>query len=171
MKFYTITILIFSLFMGQAQQGYPVPPAARGHLFYIQHSNNHNTYVYDANFAGKKINASDPVTVYCIAFSDDGEKKELTAIQRKMAYGITVIKADGNTCEFVLAAYEQKSLFLKIGKDGKPYVTVHVNGKNIILQRIFLQTKGMGVKIEYIKFYGKDAATGKDIVEQMDINS
>ena len=163
-----ILIILVGLFLqlAKAQDGYPVPPLNTNHLFYIQHNKNHNTYVYDADIKNGKLDAEEPVVVYRIIYTEGGIKDELTAMQRKMAYGVKFDKTDDKSCAFTLAAYPQKKLQLEIDKNKDPYVTVSVNGKNLILKRMFLFTNRMGTKVEYIDFYGKDTARGKDVVER-----
>jgi Domain of unknown function (DUF4833) len=148
------------------QQGYPVPPTAVGRLFYIQHSNNHNTYVYDANIANKKLNTADPVKVYRIDYTKGGVKGELTTMQRKMAYGVAIKKSDSKSCEFTLAAYDEKTLYLKLDKNNTPYVQAEVNGKTLVLAKLYLKLKG-AASVEYIEFTGKDVATGKTVAEKL----
>jgi hypothetical protein len=38
-------------------------------LFYIQHSDNHNTYVYDANIKAGIIDSSQPINTYRIVYT------------------------------------------------------------------------------------------------------
>ena len=54
----------------------------------------------------------------------------------------------------------------KVDKNKEPYVTVSVNGKSIILKKMFLFTNKTGTKVDYIDFYGKDKLKGKEIVER-----
>lgn len=163
-----LLFLAFFPFLLAAQHGYPVPPDSHYRLFYIQHSNNHNTFVYDANVSGKKINTSEPVSVYRITYTKakGGVKEELSAIQRKMAYGIEVAMAETTSCIFTLAAYPAKKIFVRLEKDGTPYAVANVNGKNIVLKKLFLSVSKTGTSVIYIDFYGRDASTGKDVVER-----
>lgn len=39
----------------------PEPASTAIRLFYIQHSDNHNTYVYNANIKGENIDSSKPM--------------------------------------------------------------------------------------------------------------
>jgi hypothetical protein len=151
-----------------AQKGYPAPPESASRLFYIQHSNNHNTFVYDANMAGKKLNTANPVSVYRISYTKGkaGLKEELSTLQRKMAYGITIAAAEASACMFTLAAYPAKKIFVRLEKDGRPYAIVNVNGKNIVLKKLFLSVNKTGTSVTYIDFHGRDATTGKDVVER-----
>jgi hypothetical protein len=155
---------------GFGQEGYPVPPDNPLRLFYIQHANNHNTFVYDANFTGKAIKDDEPIKVYRINYKKGGVEEELTTMQRKMAYGVEVLKTALNTFEFTLAAYPAKKLILKVNNANDPYVTVYINGRHIILRRMFLFCNKLGTGVSSINFYGKDAATHKDVIEKLILN-
>ena len=83
-----ICSILFS-FLVNAQQGYPVPPKSENRLFYIQHNDNRNTFVYDALFSSKGIlDANNPVDIYRILYAEDGSKKPLTSIQKKISLRI-----------------------------------------------------------------------------------
>lgn len=160
-------LIILVPMLHAAQKGYPTPPETQNRLFYIQHSNNHNTFVYDANVTtGHKLKTTDPIEVYRLTYAKDGRKEALTAVQRKMAYGVTLSNTSANQCEFTLAAYPSKKLLLNLGKDGRPYVTTNINGKNIILNRMYLQMGKLGTNVLHIDFFGKDAG-GKEITERL----
>ncbi|MFP9115989.1 DUF4833 domain-containing protein [Flavobacterium sp. RHBU_3] len=162
-----VFVFFFLPFLQYAQQGYPTPADSQRRLFYIQHSKNHNTFVYDANLAkAGKLNTADPVEVYRITYEEGGAKEELTQVQRKMAYGVTVNSVSASGCEFTLSAYPAQKLVLKLGKEGKPYVTTHINGKTITLKRLYLQMGKLGTNVLYIDFYGKDA-NGKEVSERL----
>jgi len=154
-----------------AQDGYPEPRAGAERLFYIQHSNNHNTYVYEANFSSpEKLDSAEPVKIHIVAYTKGGIKQPLSHMQRKLAYGIDFTKGADNCFKFNLVSYPEKSLTLKLNAEGKPYVTVNVNGKTIILKRMFLFNNKTGTKVFSINFYGKDLVTGKEVVEKMNID-
>jgi hypothetical protein len=169
-KLLLLALLLISFSATIAQEGYPVPPHNPSRLFYIQHANNHNTFVYDANFLGKTLSDNEPIKIYRINYKKGGIKEELTNMQRKMAYGINFVKTAVNTYEFTLAAYPEKKLFLKVNDEKDPHVTVHINGKNIILRRMFLYCNKLGTGVSAINFYGKDAATKKEVIEKLVLN-
>jgi hypothetical protein len=66
-------ILSFSWFLfafsGYSQNDYPEPAKTPTRLFYIQHSDNHNTYVYDANIKAGIIDSSQPINTYRIVYT------------------------------------------------------------------------------------------------------
>ncbi|MHA3788034.1 DUF4833 domain-containing protein [Flavobacterium hauense] len=163
--------VMVSLAMCPMQDGYPVPPDSPLRLFYIQHANNHNTFVYDANFvSGKFLKDSDPINVYRINYKKGGIKEELTSMQRKMAYGVEFTKTGSNSFDFTLAAYPSKKMSLKLCNANVPRVCVQINGKNIHLKRMFLYCNKLGTSVSSINFYGKDATTGKDVTENFALN-
>lgn len=168
MKNIYFLLLLISI-TSKAQKGYPNPEKADNHLFYIQHSQNHNTFVYEANFTNRKINAVEPIKIHRIAYTKGGEKEELTKMQRNLAYGIEFKKIKENHYEFSLVSYPEKKLILELNENGKPQVRTSVNGKKMILHKMFLNMqKGVSIKpkIESIDFHGTDIENGKEIKER-----
>lgn len=163
-------LLLFITLTSNAQKGYPTPPDAESRLFYIQHSQNHNTFVYDANFLeNKKLDEVEPIKIYRIAYTKGGVKEELTKMQRSLAYGVKFKMLKENNYEFTLVSYPEKKLYLEINQKGKPYVKTTVNGKKMILHKMYLsmdKSKSLTPKIEFIDFYGKDTDSGKEIHER-----
>ncbi|HAD79149.1 DUF4833 domain-containing protein [Empedobacter falsenii] len=165
-----ICSILFS-FVVNAQQGYPVPPKSENRLFYIQHNDNKNTFVYDALFSSKGILDDDnPVDIYRILYAEDGSKKPLTSIQKKLAYGLDIKKIEKNVFQLTLVSYPTQKLTLKLDSQKNPIVQTTVNNKLIILNRVFLKQKkgtaGISVKLDYILFYGKDK-NGKSVEEKI----
>src|SRR5690606_1582032 len=84
-----ILILFSSTGYVLGQESYPIPNKTPTRLVYIQHSNNHNTYVYDANLKNDSIVKNNPVNEYRIVYTEGGSIKPLTGLQNRMAYGLT----------------------------------------------------------------------------------
>jgi hypothetical protein len=61
-------------FSGYSQNDYPEPAKTPTRLFYIQHSDNPNTYVYDANIKAGIIDSSQPINAYRIVYTKNGIK-------------------------------------------------------------------------------------------------
>jgi hypothetical protein len=57
-------LMFICFFSGYSQNDYPEPAKTPTRLFYIQHSDNHNTYVYDANIKAGIIDSSQPINAY-----------------------------------------------------------------------------------------------------------
>lgn len=171
MKLRLAIIYLLFPFVLTAQGNHPVPPPAAARLFYIQHSNNYNTYVYDANISGGRISDADPVKEYRIIYTEGGKIAPLTSLQQKFAYGMNARKIADNQFELSLAGFRKQKFLLTLTESGKPVVAVTVNSHRIFLDRMFLHLKdgtaGLGIKADYVLFFGRDYHTGKATVEKV----
>jgi len=153
-------ILFISVFCSNeilAQKNYPKPATNPNRLFYIQHSQNTNTFVYDANLKNGTFVTDSPLNVYRILYAENGEKKELSGIQKKMAYGVNVSSTGKDSYQFTIKGYPALKWKLSM-KNGKPVACLTVNNKTIFVERMFIQTKdntsGITAKVDYILFTG-----------------
>ncbi|MCF0055019.1 DUF4833 domain-containing protein [Dyadobacter sp. CY356] len=170
MKYVLLIILLTGWTGAYAQKGYPVPAPDEKRLFFIQHSDNHNTFVYNANLKNGAIVAEEPVDIFKIAYADGGEKMPLTSIQKALAFGMKTTELSLNFYEMELAASKKVKFYMMLDKAGKPKVYTTVNGKKMYLERIFLKLKegtvGMGINLEYALFIGKDFSSGQNLNEK-----
>ncbi|TRZ43202.1 DUF4833 domain-containing protein [Robertkochia solimangrovi] len=166
-----ILLLCFSII--QAQDGYPIPESTPTRLFYIQHSHNHNTYVYDANMEGKSIDRENPVEEYRILYTKGGIKKPLTKLQKELAYGLDIDFLRHNFFEMHLAASKKLKFYLTLDEHGKPRVYVTVNDKKIFLKRMFIQLKdsatGIHAKVDYVLLEGLDSQMAVSVSEKVSL--
>ncbi|GLB53785.1 DUF4833 domain-containing protein [Neptunitalea chrysea] len=151
-----------------AQKGYPVPKKEAHHLFYIQHSNNHNTYVYNANITNGNIDAEDPVEAYRVVYTEGGIRKSLSAIQQRLAYGMVATYVSPNKFKMHLAASKKLTFHLTM-VDGKAQVYATINNKKMYLTHIFIELKstGIGAKAKHAIFYGNDYTTHQLVTEKV----
>ncbi len=153
---------------------FPVPPFNANQLFYLQRTSNKNTIVCDLNMANGRLNKSQPVHVYWIRYSDQGQQQELSYIQRTFAYGIqsTALPNEGGY-EMHFAGSKKHSFYLlKSATDNKYNVYTTVNARKIILKRIFIKLNGgsfWSPKVEYVEVKGIDPANGKEITDRLKI--
>ena len=171
MKYLLIINFLAGWISAYAQQGYPVPAPDEKRLFYIQHSDNHNTFVYNANLKNGAISTEDPVEIFKIAYTEGGEKVPLTSIQKALAFGLKTTLLSPNYYEMELAASKKVKFYLMLDKAGKAHVYTTVNGKKMNLERIFLKLKegssGIGINLEYALFVGKDFNSGQKMNEKL----
>jgi len=165
-------IMFFCSHIILSQSDYPEPKKTPVRLFYIQHSNNHNTYVYDINLKNGIIDLQQPINEYQIAYAKDGAKKPLTNIQKKLAYGITLEESNSEYLKFRLAA--SKTLYFYLNKNSKTSdfrIFVTINNHKIYLNKMFVQLKtdylGINAKAEYVLFWGEDFDSGKLVQEKV----
>ncbi|MBP6386185.1 MAG: DUF4833 domain-containing protein [Pseudarcicella sp.] len=154
-----------------SQVQYPVPAESNVRLFYLQRSTNINTVIYDANLtSNRKLDLKNPTNTYWVLFTENGIKKELTNIQRTLAYGLktSVLKSDPNAVEGHFLAYKERTFTIKLDAKGTPIALFPINGKKQILKRIFVKIddSGMMPKVLYVELWGKDVVSGKDVYEK-----
>jgi phosphatidylglycerophosphate synthase len=153
---------------------FPVPPGNTNQLFYLQRTSNKNTIVYDLNIKNGALDINDPVHVYWIRYSDQGQRQELSYIQRTFAYGIkstALANNGGYVLHFV--SYKKYLLYLvKSAADNKYRVYTTVNSKTVVLNRIFIKINGgsfWSPKVEYVEIKGTDPANGREITDRLKI--
>ncbi|MEP7279684.1 MAG: DUF4833 domain-containing protein [Bacteroidota bacterium] len=153
---------------------FPVPPRNPNQLFYLQRTSNKNTIVCDLNLVNGVINKGEPVHVYWIRYSDQGQLQELSYIQRTFAYGIkTTALANDNGYVMHFVSYKKCPLYLvKSPADNKYRVYTVVNAKRIMLNRIFIKINGgsfWSPNVEYVEIKGVDISNGKEITDRLKI--
>ncbi|MGS2738140.1 DUF4833 domain-containing protein [Sinomicrobium sp. M5D2P17] len=170
-KLFGFFSFFFIFTISSAQNGYPIPETTPTRLFYIQHSNNYNTYVYDARMSGKSIDRKKPVEAYRIVYTEGGVRKPLNLAQKKLAYGMATDYLAPNLYEMHLVVSKKLKFYLTLDSEGKPVVTVTVNNRKMYLDRMFLQIKnktaGVHVKADWVLFAGKDFETSEKIAEKV----
>jgi Domain of unknown function (DUF4833) len=150
---------------------FPTPPISANRLFYLQRSNNSNAVIYDANLLkNNTLNAADPVHTYWIRYSEGGVKKELSSMQRTLAYGLHFNDKNSSeeSYEGHFLAYRKRKFVIELDKNKKPVALFPINGKLQILLHAYVKVEeaGMFPKIPYIELFGKDVKTGADVYEK-----
>jgi len=151
---------------------FPVPSGIAHQLFYLQRTPNTNTVIYELNYTNGQVDSSKPVHVFWIRYPEHGQQQELSAVQRRFAYGIESKWIGPEQYELHFLAYKKRIMILKKSTDNKYHVFTEVNQKNIMISRIFLQINGGSLfkpNIEYVEFRGIDAATGLAVEERVKI--
>lgn len=154
-----------------AAEKFPTPPDAVNRLFYLQRSNNSNAVIYDANLLkNNTINAENPVHTYWIRYGEGGVVKELSSVQRTLAYGLHFSdkKNKIESYEGHFLAYRKRKFVIEMDKNKKPIALFPINGKLQILLHAYVKVDedGMFPKIPYIELFGKDLKTGADVYEK-----
>ncbi|MDH7912914.1 DUF4833 domain-containing protein [Winogradskyella sp. SYSU M77433] len=154
-----------------AQKKYPVPEKTSTRLFYIQHSKNHNTYVYDVKMEGDSINLESSIDEYRIVYTEGGVKKPLSNIQKQFAYGMDTKIIAPNLIEMHLAASSKLKFYLTLNTDKKPRVYITINNRKLYLENIFVELEdsstSIKTKAKYVLFSGKDFISGATVTEKL----
>ena len=151
---------------------FPVPSGVPNQLFYLQRDPNTNTVIYQLNVdrAGR-LNEDEPVNVFWLRYDEHGERKDLTFIQRKFAYGLSAEKLAADKYELRFAAYSKVRFYLlRSPTDKALHVYATINGRQLQLERVFLRIEGGTFwvpNVKYIEFKGLNTATRQPAVERV----
>jgi len=152
--------------------GFPTPVLEKNMLFYLQRTVDYNTVIYELNYDKTgKINSEAPLKAYWIDYEDGGKISQLTYVQNKLAYGIESRLIDKAKEMFIisLVSYKKKTFTLrKHDQKGTHHVFAKLNGKEVILQKIFVNITGgtyLKPKVKDISLTGIDIISGEEIVE------
>lgn len=154
---------------------FPTPQGISNQLFYLQRDPNTNTIICQLNVDKRgEVIKDKPVNVFWMRYGDQGEKKELSYIQRKFAYGI--ISKDLGNGQFELRFTSHKNLpmyLIKSAPDKKYHIYATINNKKMELERIFLRIEGGSFwfpNVKYVEIKGRDAsAPSKQITERIKV--
>ena len=119
------------------------------------------------------LDVKEPIKIYWISYAKKNEIEPLNYIQRNYAYGLDVKTIDAVKKEFSfnLVSYKKQTLYLlKSATDNKYHVVTTLNGKLMILTRIFIQIEGGSFwfpKVKYIDVTGIDPTKNAEIVQRI----
>ncbi|MGY4384395.1 hypothetical protein ACVWYN_001421 [Pedobacter sp. UYP24] len=133
---------------------FPVPQGVSNQLFYLQRDPNLNTLIYALNIdkAGE-VDKDEPILAYWIRYGDGGEKKDLSFVQRKFAYGVESKMLGKDQFELRFVSHKKLALYLVKSADDKKYhVYVTINKKKLLLDRIFVRIEGGTFWLPNVKY-------------------
>ena len=151
-------------------EDYKTPPKTKNRLFFIQRNLNQNTIVYDAKLNADGSFQSEPIDAYWLRYGSNGERKELTWLQRTFAYGYSAKKDKKDGSFWVtLTAWNGRKIHLHKDKNGNPIATVTIDGKYAQLDYIwvFADNSGTWPKVFHVDLHGHDLLTGKPVFERI----
>ncbi|HET7410000.1 MAG TPA: DUF4833 domain-containing protein [Paracoccaceae bacterium] len=144
---------------------YPVPNDA-GMVLYMQRSTNPNTVVYAARFgADGRLDQKDPITAYWRRFNTDGHVKDLSTIERRMAYGVTSSRREPGVFDVRFRAIPDIPLVLEQRGPGQAVLTFAPKGQAIDLTYGYLEVDESGLipSVTGIKLFGQRRADGQPV--------
>lgn len=140
-------------------------------LFQIERSKNANVVQYDVQLrADGRLDPKEPVIVYWLRLAKDGQRKELSWIQRRFAYGFdTRFDAETGVATLRMKADLGRDIRVVRGEDGYR-AELSIDGRPAHVDRIFIHSIEGGVlpEVEYIDFWGTDPDTGETRYERFE---
>lgn len=153
---------------------FPVPSGITNQLFYLQRTHNINTIVCALNLKRDgQPDVENPVHVFWIRYTEQGQLAELSFIQRMFAYGVKTKFIGNGSYELRFVSYKKYPMFLKRSESDKKYhVYATIAKREAILQKIFIKINGgsfWSPNIEYIELQGTDPVDGHEISQRMKV--
>lgn len=164
----TALLLLAATILPAAAEDYPVP-REKNQIFYVQRSLNSNTIIYAARLdAEGRLDPSQPVDVYWRRYNDEGERKELSGIERSLAFGVKFAAVAGKPGSFNVrvVSYPNRPALLRI-VDGEARLEAKVAGQPSRLDHAYLEVDESGSvpSVTRVDLYGYSLATGKLLKE------
>ena len=149
-------------------------PKGKDLLFYLQRDPDANTVIYELNYKKDgSLNDKSPVKASWIRYSEKGQHKELTLIEKKFAYGTEVKKTGDETYEIYIAAYKKQVIYLSRSVTDHKFRAYTLAGdKHMELKRIFVHITGGSFwfpAVKYVELTGNDAVTAQEIIHRIKI--
>lgn len=167
-----MAVLCVSLALGFAA-GYTARQAERVgarevRLFVIERSTNANVVAYDARLGDGGFDVRDPISVYWILHEEGGEREELSALERRMAFGVRVSRATAEEVVFSLAALPDRPITVRLEREG-PVATVEIGEEIVRLEAIFVAAKERSLVpgVEYVELGGTRLRDGEKTKERI----
>jgi len=139
-------------------------------LFHIERSKNANIVQYDAQVAADgKLFKKDPVVGYWIRLNEEGQRKELSWLQRTFAYGFDAKLDKGReTAEINMKADVGQAI--KVVRDGDRFrATITIDGAPSYFEKMYINAnrKGLSLDVHYVELFGEDMKTGEARYEKL----
>lgn len=153
---------------------FPTPSGVANQLFYLQREPNTNTVIYQLNVnSAGQLDEDEPINVFWIRYTEQGQREDLNFIQRKFAYGLSAKRVGPNKYELKFAAYDKMPFYLmKSSVDNAYHVFTSMANKQIALTRVYLHIEGGTFwvpNVKYIEFKGWNATTREPTVARVDV--
>ncbi len=139
-------------------------------LFIIERSKNANIVRYDAQITSDgTLNAEKPVIAYWILKADEGQRAELSTLQRKFAYGFSTRPAESGD-GFVMKMVPLPERDIRIRKvDTTVRAELKIDEKRAILTKVYVDSDSTwtGPEVNYVKLFGKATKGGEKLTEKI----
>lgn len=150
-----------------AAAAYPVPREPN-QVFYVQRSMNTNTIVYAARVRNGGFDPAQPVDVFWRRYEEEGQRQELSGLERRFAFGVKAEPVRGQPGSFLVrvVSYPDRPALLRMA-GGVPRLEIRVAGEPSVLDHAYLHLDegGSVPRVRQVDLYGTSLATGKPVME------
>ena len=147
------------------------PALETRHLFRIERSKNANIVQYDAQLTPDgRLYPEEPVIAYWIRLAENGQRRDLTFVQRHWAYGFTAsYDAEKNTACLDMAAGIGRKIWV-YAAGGRYRAEMRIDGRPAFIDKIYITSVKRAAffpRVISIELYGKDVITGESRYEKI----
>jgi len=142
-------------------------------LFFIKRNTNKNIVVYESNFdTNGYLDKKQPIKISWIMKEKNGEREELSYIERKLAYGIKVVTINEHKHKIILTADKTREFILEQTKAYKANITSNINDTIINVNNLYikLNEKSVWPKVDYIILSGTESLSNKKTSKKLFLN-
>lgn len=148
---------------------FPVPPASKDLLFYLQRNKNANAIVYEAvRDESGALTQEDPVHAQWIRYTEGGIREDLGMFESSVAYGVKHRSTSNGMANMVFNASNKYPFRVTVRPDGQAEARMTISGKAARLRVIHVQAdeESWFPKVAWVDLIGTDLATGQSITER-----
>ena len=167
MKKIVLNIFII-LLIGITLTGFKEPDDNK-QLFSIGRSKDANEIIYSLNIEkSNKLDLQAPIQVFWLKRTENNKREPLTWIQQKFSYGVVYLKKNDSYAKFHLAGYSGRIFELKKDSNGVFHIYTLSEGKEVIVNRIYIHISGGTFwlpEIPKVELFAELVKNGKNIIE------
>jgi hypothetical protein len=165
-----VSLMIIFISLGFKNPG-EVNAYKRNHLFIIERNRDKDIIQYDVNLdeAGD-LNLSDPVSIYWVRRSMNHQNEPLTAIQKRLSYGIRVTDRQPDSqhiCSFRFVSVPDR-IFNLVRYGDTFRVLLTSGGREITVEKIYVEIIGGSYwlsGVSKVELHGTETVTGTPVME------
>ncbi|WP_349358149.1 DUF4833 domain-containing protein [Stappia sp.] len=151
---------------------FPVPDEPNM-LFYLQRSTNPNTIVYAAQFREDgRLDPREPVVAYWRRFNTTGERKPLKMMEDAFAFGVRAqATGDPDVFDLYVVSYPERKATVRLVEPGRAELVLQ-SGRHAmrpLYAYVDVDESGLVPSVRKVVVLGRDAETGKALVERIQI--
>lgn len=165
----TAVFSVFLLLISMASNAIGLEKNNNNSLFKIGRSKDANEIYYEVKTKQNgSLDLKEPIKIYWIKYAKNGELESLTKIQQHFAYGLKFLDVTPEKAKFQFVSYSKRNLLLRKKTDGNYGVFTQAEGREVELERIFIQIDGGTFwfpKITRVEVHGRNTQAGDLLVE------
>jgi hypothetical protein len=146
-----------------------VSPTNQAHLFLIERNQDSDKIYYDISFTkGGELHPQHPIKGHWLRSTAGGCRQPLTWSQNEFSFGLKFRHMSSSEIHFQLVSYKDRDFILKKDSEGHYKVYTQFLGREIQLERIFIQIDGGSFwlpRISRVELHGSLADTGCQTLE------